>query len=297
MKKRKMDTLVLASILSLATSSQAYAEPRISSVVDAKPDFLLTAQERESLSLSAGQLLIHVDRARDALHLNDQTRAKQEVDKALTLARILKTTLPTFTVKTKVDAGTLHYEDDAKVQPPLVTLHEELNTVAILKPIRNAKKEQEKKDAITQGRPLAADIELRESRAQLNVDLALVGLEAAQRALSENKTNVAEGALTAVQTGVVFEHVVADLPLERARLNLFLARQAVKSHNSQEVTTTLNVAVDALEEYEKMAGSMREKEIAALRKEIEALTRSGQGQAVSEDTINKWWQTIASWAE
>lgn len=293
---RKIEALVLASTVSLLASAGAYAEPRISSIVDAKPDFILTPQERESLSLSAGQLLIHVDRARDALHASDQAKAKQEIDKALTLARILKTTLPTFTVKTEVKAGTLHYEDDAKVQPPLVTLHEELNTVAILKPIRTAKKEQEKKDAVAQGRPVAADIELRESRAQLNVDLALIGLESAQRALAENKPTIAEGALTAVQTGVVFEHVVADLPLERARLNLFLARQAVKSHNNQEVTTALKVAADALEEYEKMAGSNREKEIAALRKEIQALTQTGQGE-VSEESINKWWQIIASWGQ
>lgn len=294
---RKKEALALASILSLLGSTGVYAEPRISSVVDAKPDFTLTAQERESLSLSAGQLLIHVDRARDALHTNDQAKAKQEIDKALTLARILKTTLPTFTVKTKVNAGTLHYEDDAKVQPPLVTLHEELNTVAILKPIRTAKKEQEKKDAVAQGRPVAADIELRESRAQLNVDLALLGLESAQRALSENKVTIADGALSAVQTGVVLEHVVADLPLEKARLNLFLARQATKSHNNQEATTALKVAADALEEYEKMAGSNREKEILALRREIQALTQSGQSEPVSAEAINKWWQTIASWAE
>lgn len=293
---RKKEALALASIVSLLGSTGAHAEPRISSIVDAKPDFTLTAQERESLSLSAGQLLIHVDRARDALHTNDQAKAKQEIEKALTLARIMKATLPTFTVKTAVSAGTLHYEDDAKVQPPLVTLHEELNTVAILKPIRTAKKEQEKRDAVTQGRPVAADIELRETRAQLNVDLALAGLETAHRALADNKTSVAEGALTAVQTGVVFEHVVADLPLERARLNLFLARQAAKSRNSQEVTTTLKVAADALEEYEKMSGANREKEIAALRKEIQALTQSGQN-AVTEEAINKWWQTIANWAE
>ncbi len=294
---RNIEALALASIVSLLGSTGAYAEPRISSIVDAKPDFVLTTQERESLSLSAGQLLIHVDRARDALRTNDQGKAKQEIDKALTLARILKATLPTFTVKTKVNAGTLHYEDDAKVQPPLVTLHEELNTVAILKPIRTAKKEQEKKDAVAQGRPVAADIELRETRAQLNVDLSLIGLETAQRALSENKANVAESALTAVQTGVVFEHVVADLPLEKARLNLFLARQAAKSHNSQELTTALKVTADALEEYEKMAGSNREQEIVALRKEIQALTQSGQSEPVSEEAINKWWQTIASWAE
>lgn len=295
--KRKIEALALASIVSLVGSTRAYAEPRISSIVDAKPDFVLTAQERESLSLSAGQLLIHVDRARDALHTNDQAKAKQEIEKALTLARIMKSTLPTFTVKTKVNAGTLHYEDDAKVQPPLVTLHEELNTVAILKPIRTAKKEQEKKDAVAQGRPVAADIELRETRAQLNVDLALVGLESAQRALADNKTSVAEGALTAVQTGVVFEHVVADLPLEKARLNLFLARQAARSHNTQELTTALKVTADALEEYEKMAGSNREKEIAALRKEIQSLTQAGQSETISEEAINKWWQTIASWAE
>ena len=294
---RKTEAIVLASIVSLMGSTGAYAEPRISSIVDAKPDFVLTTQERESLSLSAGQLLIHVDRARDALHTNDHEKAKVEIDKALKLARILKTTLPTFTVKTKVNAGTLHYEDDAKVQPPLVTLHEELNTVAILKPIRTAKKEQEKKDAVVQGRPLAADIELRETRAQLNVDLALISLETAQRALSENRANVADGALTAVQTGVVFEHVVADLPLEKARLNLFLARRAAKSHNSQELTTALKVTADALEEYEKMAGSNREKEIMALRKEIQALTQSGQNEQVSEQAINKWWQTLASWAE
>ncbi len=94
------------------------------------------------------------------------------------------------------------------------SLHEELNTVALLEPVRTSKKEAEHAEAATQHRPVAANVEMRESRAQLDINLALAGLEKAKQALADNKIEEANHALSIIQTGVVFEYIIADLPLE-----------------------------------------------------------------------------------
>ncbi len=73
------------------------------------------------------------------------------------------------------------------MQIPLVTLHEELNTVEILKPIRMAKRQAYRKSVGLQKPGSTADVELRDSKAQLDVNSAIAGLEQAQKALAKQK--------------------------------------------------------------------------------------------------------------
>ncbi len=288
----------LLPIIALAATTAAMAEPKITSTIDVKPESTLTNEEKESISMSAGQLLIHVDRARTDLKTKNTEGATIEIDKALKLGKIIKSVLPIYDIKTEIKAGDQQYTDEAKVQMPLVTLHEELNTVEILKPIRVAKREAFKKTTGAPSHPVTADVELRDTKAQLDVDSAMSGLEKAQEALADRKLEETDAALKDIEGDIVFEYVVAEMPVERAQANLLLARKALKENKTTQAKVELQAASDALEQYSKIAGSNREKEIADLRKEIQTLcSQNCSPSTTSEETITKCWHKLASWSE
>jgi hypothetical protein len=289
--------IVLLSAATMLIVPRAIGQPRITSKVNISPEAKLTDQEKESISLSAGQILIHVNKAREALKVKDISRAKEQVEKGLALANIIKTALPTFDVETQVTAGKLHYEDKDKVQPSLVTLHEELNAVALLEPVRTSKKEADQTEAAIQHRPVAANVEMRESRAQLDINLALAGLEKAKQALAENKIDEADHALAVIQTGVVFEYIVADLPLERASTNLLIAREAIKEHKQEEAKAALQVAFDSLSEYAASSDAPHAKEVSDLKNEVQNLASGDLDNTSAQEAVTKCWQKIATWSE
>lgn len=270
--------------------------PRIISNVDIKPETTLTPQEEQDLSIAAGKLLNHVDHARNDLKAKNIIGTKREVEKALTLGNIIKTAMPSYLVTTKLAAGQYKYEDQSKVQPMLVTLHDELNVETVMDPVRAAKHEAAKKQAGETGQ-VVRDVKLHESRARLDVGLALNGLEQAKKYLSENKSSSADNALSTIQTGVVMEYVVADLPLERVQANLMLARQAIKDNKFDQAKLALQSAQDSLQEYEKTVGSNRVRESSELRAEIQSLSASMQQEngKASQEKIMDWWNTITHW--
>jgi hypothetical protein len=275
----------------------AMGQSRITSKINISPEVKLTDQEKESISLSAGQILIHVNKAREALKVKDINRAKEQVEKGLTLTNIIKAAMPTFDVETQVTAGKLHYEDKDKVKPSLVTLHEELNAVALLESVRTSKKEAEQVEAGIQHRPVAANVEMRESRAQLDINLALAGLEKAKQALADNKIDQADHALAIIQTGVLFEYIVADLPLERASTNLLIAREAIKEHKEEEAKVALQVASDSLSEYAASLDAPHAKEVSELKNEVQNLASGNLDDTSAQEAITKYWQKIATWSE
>jgi len=292
-----MKYTALLTATTILITPGALGQPRITSKVNISPEVKLTDQEKESISLSAGQILIHVNKARQALKTKEMGRAKEQVEKALTLANIIKTALPTFDVETEVTAGKLHYEDNDKLQPSLVTLHEELNAVALLEPVRISKKEADQAEAASQHRPVAANVEVRESRAQLDINLALAGLGKAKQALADNKADEADRALAIIQTGVVFEYIVADLPLERASTNLLIAREAIKQHNEEEAKAALRVASDSLSEYAANAEAPHSKEVSDLKNELQSLASGTMDNTSAQEAITKCWQKMATWSE
>ena len=238
-----------------------------------------------------------MNRAREALKVKDINHAKEQVEKGLNLANIIKAALPTVDVETQVTAGKLHYEDKDKVQPSLVTLHEELNAVALLEPVRTSKKEAEQTEAAIRHRPFTANVEMRESLAQLDINLALEGLNKAKQALTDNKIDEADQVLAIIQTGVVFEYIVADLPLERATTNLLIAREAIKQHKEEEAKAALQVASDSLSEYAANSDAPHAKEVNDLKNELQMMVSGNLDHTSAQETITKCWQKIAKWSE
>jgi hypothetical protein len=107
---------------------------------------------------------------------------------------------------------------------------------------------------------------------------------------------LANAALSRIQSGVMFEYVVADMPVARIQANLLLSQQALKDNKPDEAKAALQAVSDTLEEYAKTTDGGKAKEIAALKKEIDAACSTvDQNAKACEDGISKWWQKVASW--
>jgi hypothetical protein len=296
----KKIVLCAAGVLALTLNLNASAAPKITSKVAVSPIQALTPKEAESLSLAAGKLLNHTDKARIELKAHDVEKAKQDVEKALTLANIVRDGVPAFNVKTEIAAGDKKYVDETQVKAWLVPLHEELNAVKVLEPIRAAKKdanEARNKAAKDAGQPQPDQLEVRSTLALLDDHLALIGLEKAQKALNEKKAEEADKALAELQSdGVVFNYLVAEVPLSRVQANLMNARASVKENHMTEAKAALATASTSLGDYAKTASTQHKAAAEKMQGEIKQLSSSlNTNLSKSEDTISKWWHQVAGW--
>lgn len=286
--------LLFGTLLS-ALSVNIHAASRITAEVNAKPGAKLSAEESRALSLSAAQVLKHVNQARSAIGKKDLKTADLNVDQGLVLVRIINETVPVYKVETRIKAGDLTYVDKEDSKPAIVPLYEELQRVSVMAPIEAAKKAAQK-EAAASGVPVAVDVELVHTRTELNVELARAGLQAAKEALQKKDAKAADGALATVQTGVIFGYAKVDLPLEKVRENLVLAKAMVDSGKAKEARAALEVAGDALEEYEKGAGQNRANEAKNLRSEMKKLSSEieADGKGASEKIMD-WWNLVRGW--
>jgi hypothetical protein len=292
--------LCAGALLALTLTLNANAAPKISSKVVVSPIQALTPTEAESLSLAAGKLLNHTDKARLELKAHELEQAKLDVEKALTLANIVEEGVPAFNVKTEIAAGDKKYVDEAKVKAWLVPLHEELNAVKVLEPIRAAKKDandSRNKAAKEAGKPQPKQLEIRSTFALLDDHLALIGLEKAKKALSENKPEEADKALLALQAdGVVFNYVVAEVPLSQIQANLMNARASVKENHIAEAKSALAEASTSLGNYAKTASTAHKAAAEKMQGEIKQLSASLNANLTkSQDAIDKWWHQVTGW--
>ena len=257
------------------------------------PVNLLAESEAETLSLAAGKLLNHTDKARLELKAHDVTKAKQDIEKAITLANIVKEGVPAFNVKTEISAGDKKYVDESKMIAWLVPIHEELSEVKVLEPIRAAKK-----DANDAGKPQPEQLEVRSTLALLDDHLALIGLEKAKQALNDNKPENADIALAKLQSdGVVFNYVVAELPLGKIQADLINARASVKDNHMPEAKSALAAASDTLGSYARTASDAKKAAAEKMQEEIKQLSASlNTNISKSQETIDKWWHQVTGWS-
>jgi hypothetical protein len=175
-------------------------------------------------------------------------------------------------------------------------VYEELQRVAVMAPVEAAKKAAQKEAAAAAGVPVAVDVELVHTRTDLNVELAHAGLQAAKDALQKEDSKAADGALATVQTGVIFGYTKVDLPLEKVRENLMVAKALVDSGKAKEARAALEVAGDALEDYEKTVGRNRAKEAKDLRAEMLKLGMDIEANSKgASEKILDWWDRVRKW--
>jgi hypothetical protein len=158
--------------------------------------------------------------------------------------------------------------------------------------------EAAKKEASKSGVPVAVDVELIHTRADLNVELAREGLKAAEDSIQKDDSKTADNALATIQTGVIFNYAKMDLPLEKVRENLILAKNLVDARKNKQAKTALEVAGDALTEYEKGTGANRASESKTLRGEIQKLSQEIENNSKgAADQIMGWWDKVRKWLQ
>jgi len=291
--------------------------------VQVTPQDQLNEEERRALSLAAGRLLKHVHQARQAVEQQQKQAAIRHIDQGLTLVRIIEDAVPTYQVTARIQAGDTTYEDQEQVKQLMVPIYAELEKVTLMAPLMAAKKEAARSgDAAhpsSSGKqaqpssaaqpspssqaamtPVVPGVEAHSTRIMLDVSAAEEHLQAAKRALNEDRYEAADGALAAVQRGVNFAFVEVDLPLLRARENLMLAKTHMQAGEVQDARMTLEAASQALETYAQRADKSRASQVQGLQQEIENYAQQlpQQGQPTrrksrqAAEQIDEWWDRI-----
>ena len=109
----------------------------------------------------------------------------------------------------------------------------------------------------------------------------------------------ADNALRNVQTGVILTYTEADLPLELARENLFIARNFVEQEEFVAARAVMTVASDALGRFAMTAGENRANEVSSLRQSLVEMAEEIDSRS-KDDVIGfleESWETVANWFE
>lgn len=268
-------------------SEETNAERKIHLDTRVTPTSRATAEDRRALSFAAGRILVHVDRARDALKQNNRQAATEQLNRALTLVDIINRTAPEYRVETTMRAGDLEYRDDSTVKPLLLPIYTELERVSVLGPVIRAKNESgdeftadqasaaNKKGSgtsMSQMMPIVEDVAIGATSVELDVDLAAKHLRVAKEHLDANRLREANAAMRAVQQGVILTYAETDAPLLEARQNLYLAASYAEEGDPQSARAALQRANAALESFGRQNAGGRAAETEQLRSQLSSLT-------------------------
>jgi hypothetical protein len=250
----------------------------------------LSAEDLHQASLLSSQLLMHLNAA--ATHCIDAKgdSAKLEIEKAQSLAGIVRKLLPSTTVTTVVkDAqGKEVYRDVQKVQDDQIPIFSGQIAVEVVEPLVEAKKDQ----AALKGLKLAdADI----IHTSMLVDLGYIDRKLARAAQLLNKPDEAAAQLALAQNvGVRFTAHKEDSPLVEVQHALRLAERMVQEKKYDGAKANLQAAKLRLETYRGLVGANEAKPAADLEKEIEKVSGEIEKPGVA-DKIRGMWDKATSW--
>ena len=313
--------LLAVSLMAILSITPTVAQDELDDPIHrytAIPDQQLDNEQRLTLSRAAGLLLRHVNSARQSLAgtlalvadsnfyddpffdaaLVEETAdvALAELRQALVLTDIIETLLPQYSVSTVItlDDEGLEYSDETVVQPMLVDVYSELHVAEILGPVLRTRQPPGQQP----------------TRVTLNVRLAKVEIERAQRHLSRRNLELADAALATVQNDVILRFIDNNVPLRMARVNLWRVEEALAADRRDDARFYLASVLDSLANYRDQVGEERAKDVEALSREALALYSnlvdelSGQAQEQRLPPIEKeaarqlvtgWWHRVTSW--
>jgi hypothetical protein len=301
-------TIILGAIgasvglfLAVPGSAQlAHADARITA--DTKLERIgqpLTDEEMRAVSFSAGRILKHVDQAIQAIAKKDKGTALTQIDKGLTLAKVIEQSLPVTTVKSTIKAGKLQYSDEDRVKSMTVPIYQELDMISILEPVVAAKKATATKASKAPGKEHVEEVGESYIGITLNVADAKTYLETAKDALTKGHFDAASKDLAAIQEKVTVVYAGEHGPLAEAREELALAHFDMDQGFRKEAQVALTDASESLSRYEK-SGGKHQAEVKTLQAEITALTteldKSNEGsKEKTKGKIMGWWDRVKNW--
>ncbi len=318
-KLKPLNVALLSIVLLAGLPTHAADNVRITASTDVKPVATLSAQESQALSLAAGRILLHTDKARLAIAEEDKSAALNEIDQGLTLVKIIQNSMPKYKVTTKIEAGGVSYNADDEVSRNFVAIYDEQYIENVTEPVIQSKKKALVQNTVKPGdgktaaaakeaeKQIIAPLEdftiWRHSSMRLNIALAADALDLAKIELNNGRSSHADSALALLQSnGVVFELHEMEMPLVEAADNLKLAELEISEGKSEEARITLKLASDDLKKYEQIIGESRAKEVRELHQKIDRLSESlekGDGSKstleIAKKEIASYWNHVRTW--
>jgi len=256
----------------------------------------LSPEDRRQVSLLAAQVFQHVDEARRALDADDAKQARREVDKGREAIKAVRAMLPKTDVHTRTTApdGKVVYEDDRQVQEDRVPLFEGMLHARTLAPILAARR-----DASQVAGVRVVDSETIFTQVTADLDFVESQLGKAAKALQDNKTDDAAGALLQAQVrGVDFRYSREDTPLAEARDAIWLARRALEENNATQANANLAIARQQLEIYRQSLPEDKRRDVTQMLSEVGQLERQLHqegGQSANQADRSRQWGAATQW--
>ena len=286
--------VALTGLLAIAPASKA--ADRITSQLNSKCTGKLNDSEWRALSLAAGRVLMHADRARNEIAEKKLDMAEEDVEKGMTLVNIIESAEPRYEVSATIRSGDLVYQDEDKTATAMVPIYDELDRVDLIGPVARAKQQTVTQDNTPGTESIVLASELEYTSMDLDVPIAESGLKLADEALKRHDTTTADTALRNVQRSVVFRYDEADLPLSQAADNLKIAEADFSRGENNAASVALSSASDALKRYEQTAGETRAAEARKLHQEIDALNKDlDKNASKASEMVPGWWDRVVAW--
>ncbi len=293
-----------------ASDKKKNKKVRISALTDVKALAILTTEEYQAVTLSAGRILHHVEAARQSIADENKKEVARHVDQALKLVEIIEAAVPKHKVTTNIKSGNISYRDEEDAALRYVDIYDEQHIEDIVTPLMQARKERgdfhkpviEEDGTEVNGPAVELSISQHTSM-KLDIIMARRMLEMAKRNLKEERIEDADDNLLMIQdNGILFISFIVDLPLVEAADNLKLAQIQIIDGLEAEALATLKLASDKLKEYGKETGENRALEVNTLSQEIDEITTSVENEkslktvmAKTKKQIGLWWTKTVQW--
>lgn len=250
----------------------------------------LSAEDLHQASLLSSQMLMHINAAADQCIDGKGEGAKPEIEKAQSLAGIVRSLLPTTTVTTivKDGQGKEVYRDEQKVQDDQIPIFSGAIAVEVVEPLVEAKKDQ----AELKGLKLA-DADVLHTAVLADLSYIERKLSRAMQLLDKPAEAAAQLAM-AQKMGTRFSVHKEDSPLVEVQHALRLAERMVQEKKYEGAKANLQLAKLRLEAYRTLLGTNDTKPAADLEKEIEKVSAEIEKPGVT-DRIRGMWEKATGW--
>lgn len=280
-------------VLMVGNGSKVLAADKITSDVKITPQGTLTPNERRAISIAAGRMFHHIDKARREIERKNPKEALANAKQALTLVKIIDNAVPDLQVNATIKSGALTYTDTDRVKEVLVPIYkEEDEFVDATSSGKSGKRTVVKRSS---GRPTFG-AGFQETEMFFDVHEAKSLLEKAISNLDKKDMNRADQVLGKIQDAVVLVQEEADLPLERAQMNLLEASRLAAADRFKEAEGFLNRTVGALEKYQADVGGEAAEKARALITSIRSLSgKLDQDKAGAQQKLSGFVTELSSW--
>ena len=259
--------------------------------VERVPGGELSAEDFRQVSLLASRIVMHLNEGARQMGKDSPDEARAEVEKGISLARVIREILPTTVVTTVVrDAsGKEVYRNVDRVQDDRIPLHEGTIAMQVIEPIADAKQE----DLAARGVQLA-DAQLIRTSVLLELDYVEGKLQRALKLLGEDRERALAEMVLAQVRGVTFAVNEEDDPLVEAQSALQLAERMVEQGRYEAAKANLSLASARLDLYATLVPKERTGRITELQDDITRLLGDIRQEGGAEK-IRSFWDRVASW--